>query len=333
MDSTVSHEASSISVREEPGKEPRLSDGNPVVIGKRATTKAERRVAKAKRLAEVKGRTVTVRLPKLVGTKAKYGKVTPDGIEPIPPKKKKKTKGAIVEEDDAAVRSPNRIDPVRAPKKKRKGTIVTEDDDRSVLPDRPVLPKRPVLPDRPAAKPPRREQNPFGPTGGAPKTMVNDEWQTCLSAWEALLPILGPHYLNKRVWQPFYYDGECLKHVQSLGFKDVVHTNEDFFVKVKDEAFMNSVDFIWDNPPYTSQELKEAVLEALLQSGKPFCVLLPISILHAAFFRTMADTSLIQAIIPRKVMVTKVNLEEEVPFRYLVWMCYRTKLERDLYLL
>jgi len=214
------------------------------------------------------------------------------------PKKKKQT------EDDAAA--------VDSLKETKKGAIVTEGF---------------------VDKPPRREFNPFGPTGGVPKTMANDDWQTCLSAWDALLPIMGPHYLKKRIWQPFYYDGECQKHVQSLGFKRVVHTNEDFFVKVQDEAFMKSVDFIWDNPPYTNQKLKEDILKALLQSGKPFCVLLPISILHAAFFRTMADTSLIQAIIPRKVMVTKIDLEEQVPFRFLVWICYRTKLERDLYLL
>jgi hypothetical protein len=34
-----------------------------------------------------------------------------------------------------------------------------------------------------------------------------------------------------------------------------------------DKAFMAGVDFIWDNPPYTAADTKEAVLRALVETG------------------------------------------------------------------
>eukprot|EP00928_Gymnodinium_smaydae_P035610 TRINITY_DN25028_c0_g1_i1.p1 TRINITY_DN25028_c0_g1~~TRINITY_DN25028_c0_g1_i1.p1 ORF type:complete len:305 (-),score=56.33 TRINITY_DN25028_c0_g1_i1:20-892(-) len=187
--------------------------------------------------------------------------------------------------------------------------------------------------EREAAEPPRRlrSEDHFGPPVGV-KTMVNDEWQTCRSAWEAMVPILGPKYRTKRVWQPFFYDGECGKHLQSLGFEHVTHSREDFFEKVKDKKFMATVDFIWDNPPYTNQPIKERVLRACVESGKPFCLLLPLSILHAQFARDLLDCSQVQSVIPRKVYVKKRN-QEPLPFKYLVWLCYKTGLDRDLYFL
>lgn len=30
-------------------------------------------------------------------------------------------------------------------------------------------------------------------------------------------------YRSKRVWMPFYYDGQCADHLHSLGFENVVH--------------------------------------------------------------------------------------------------------------
>ena len=52
---------------------------------------------------------------------------------------------------------------------------------------------------------------------------------------------------------------------------------------------MKKVDLIWDNPPYTSPETKERVLRALVGSGKPFAMLLPISVLHVGFVREIVD--------------------------------------------
>lgn len=121
--------------------------------------------------------------------------------------------------------------------------------------------------------------------------------------------------------------------------------------QVKDEKFMKTVDLIWDNPPYTSPETKERVLRALVASNKPFSMLLPISILHVGFVREIVNTqhvcicrtsleglsqgsdcglTQVQVIIPRRVNVCKTG-QDEVPFKYLCWFCYRMGLPRDLY--
>jgi len=103
---------------------------------------------------------------------------------------------------------------------------------------------------------------------------------------------------------------------------------------------------IIDNPPYTGEETKAKVLGALMATNKPFCMLLPMTILHSALLREVVGTAKVQAIIPRRVMVRKASIEsgkggsknrgEEataVPFKYLVWLCYRMNLKKDLYFL
>ena len=128
---------------------------------------------------------------------------------------------------------------------------------------------------------------------------------------------------------PFYYDGECANHLRSLGFTNVVHTDDNFFERVEDARFMKTVDFIWDNPPYTSQETKDRVLRTMANTGKPFALLLPISVLHVGFVRDLIEMDTVQCIIPRRTWVSKRD-GKELGFKYLCWFCSRTALERDL---
>lgn len=174
----------------------------------------------------------------------------------------------------------------------------------------------------------RKVESAYGPCVGV-SSMVNDEWQTCLESWEAMAEIMA-HLKEKRIWQPFFYDGECAKHLCQLGYTNVVHTRDDFFEKVKDDKFLRGIDAIWDNPPYTSPETKQQVLKSLAGTGKPFCMLLPLAVLHAQFVRDLLDMSKVQAVIPRKVYVKKRN-QEKLPFKYLVWLCYNMDLPKDLY--
>merc|ERR1712194_479134 len=120
---------------------------------------------------------------------------------------------------------------------------------------------------------------------------------------------------------------------RELGLKNVHHRGgEDFFEKVLEKKFLKEkVDVIWDNPPYTSPETKRKVLEGLKATKKPFCMLLPLGVMHAVFVREMLDMSKVQIIIPRKVLVRKKNQTETLPFRLLVWFCYDMNLERDIY--
>ena len=82
------------------------------------------------------------------------------------------------------------------------------------------------------------------------RSVVNDEWQTTQKSWAAISPFFKS-YRQCGIWMPFYYDGKCGEHLTACGFNKVVHTNEDFFTRLQDKAFMRTIDLIWDNPPYT----------------------------------------------------------------------------------
>ena len=91
---------------------------------------------------------------------------------------------------------------------------------------------------------------------------------------------------------------KCGQYLKDIGFKKVVHSQEDFFKRVNDANFMQSVDLIWDNPPYTDEAIKTKVLEALVDSGKPFIMLLPITTLHVKFVRDLLDMTKVQVLLP-----------------------------------
>ena len=160
-------------------------------------------------------------------------------------------------------------------------------------------------------------------------SVPNDEWQTTLRTWAAIAPLFAA-WRQRRVWMPFYYDGRCAEFLRSLGFENVIHSDDDFFERVVDKKFMKGVDLILDNPPYTTPEMKERVLRALAACGKPFAMLLPISVLHVGFVRDICDMDDVQAIVPRRVWVKKADAPVETPFKYLCWFCCRAGLPRDL---
>jgi hypothetical protein len=160
----------------------------------------------------------------------------------------------------------------------------------------------------------------------------NDDWATCKESWAAIAPYLE-QYKNKKVWQPFYYDGQCAEHLREIGFKNVTHEKMDFFAKCNDEEFLKKVDLIWDNPPYTGEGMKERVLTAAVSTRKPFLLLLPSSIVFSNVLREVLseeEQKHIQVIAQRRVMVTKAgDTQSPIPFKYLVWLGYKVGLERD----
>ena len=132
----------------------------------------------------------------------------------------------------------------------------------------------------------------------------SDEWQTCKESWIELTPLIS-RFKSQRVWMPFWYDGECAKHLRACGFKHVYHKKRDFFALAKDPGFLSQVDVIIDNPPYTGEEIKTKVLKALRDTEKPFAMLLPLTVLHSKLLRDVLDVKYVQAIIPRRVLVRK----------------------------
>ena len=105
---------------------------------------------------------------------------------------------------------------------------------------------------------------------------------------------------------------------------------------MNDKKFLANVDAIIDNPPYTGKGMKEKILTKLIAKDVPFCLLFPLGVLHSKFLRDLtaakARRKKVQAIVPRRVFVHK-EFGEELPFKYLVWLCYGLELERDLVLM
>ena len=162
-------------------------------------------------------------------------------------------------------------------------------------------------------------------------SLEDDEWATSERTWKALSPYLSKFHA-KKVWMPFFYDGEAGTRLARAGFERVVHKREDFFSKIRDGGFTRSVDVVIDNPPYTGKGMKERVLQALVDARVPFCLLLPIGVLHGASIRRILDGKKTQALIPRRCFVSKKG-KKEVPFKHLVWLCHGLNLPRDLELM
>ena len=199
-----------------------------------------------------------------------------------------------------------------------------DDDDADAPPRRDAHPR---------ANSARRANGSFGNYGRSDGRMSleDDEWATSERTWKALSPYLSKFHA-KKVWMPFFYDGEAGTRLARAGFERVVHVREDFFKRVRDGGFTRSVDVVIDNPPYTGKNMKERVLRALVDARVPFCLLLPIGVLHGASIRRILDGKKTQALIPRRCFVSKKG-KKEVPFKHLVWLCHGLNLPRDLELM
>ena len=173
----------------------------------------------------------------------------------------------------------------------------------------------------------------FGRYGAADGAMsrADDEWATSERTWASLFGVLERNgYAKKKLWAPFVYDGDAGRRMRSAGFERVVHRRADFFERVRDGVFVRSLDAVVDNPPYTGKGMKERILKALRDAEVPFCLLLPLGVLHAAFVRDILEETHVQVIVPRKCYVFKKG-GTEVPFKFLCWLCYKMELKRDLY--
>eukprot|EP00397_Hematodinium_sp_SG-2012_P038308 GEMP01041655.1.p1 GENE.GEMP01041655.1~~GEMP01041655.1.p1 ORF type:complete len:413 (+),score=84.54 GEMP01041655.1:50-1288(+) len=186
-----------------------------------------------------------------------------------------------------------------------------------------------------------------------------DQWQTTLEAWRPVaervfgIPSIDSScvgdpatatatrlragdkqndFTQLRIWQPFFFDGHCKNHLHALGFQNVIHAAaDDFFARVTDPNFLATVDLIWDNPPYTSLPMKRRVLRALVQTKKPFCILVQMSVVQGQLVRDVLDMREVQLAIPRTVSAIAAGNTKPTACKGLVWLCYKIGLLQDVY--
>jgi len=121
------------------------------------------------------------------------------------------------------------------------------------------------------------------------------EYNLCADNYEtpkvALEMVLAGVPKGTVLWDPFYCTGQVRVFFRELGYT-CINENRDFF---EYEPFLYEV--IVTNPPYS---IKHEVLIRLLNLGRPFAVLMPITTLTTHYFYQLMRRRSYQVIIPSK---------------------------------
>jgi hypothetical protein len=146
------------------------------------------------------------------------------------------------------------------------------------------------------------------------------DYETPPDAWDALfLNLRLPKGRRLRVWDPFYCQGLSQQLLEERGCQ-VIHNPQDFFTWAPNAR---SYDVILTNPPYSQ---KKKVFERMLQVGKPFAMILPVSTLAANYFAQLLPGQSIpfQVIIPsRRVTFIKNGQPTKMSPFDSMWLCVR----------
>jgi hypothetical protein len=122
------------------------------------------------------------------------------------------------------------------------------------------------------------------------KNNAPDNFQTPAWALDCLIPYL---YLLQRIWEPACGSGNLVTGLRASGFKvrgtDILKGTD--FLHCDIQAF----DVIVTNPPFS---LKDEFLEHCYKLGKPFALLLPISVFDSKFRRKLFNQYGVEFIFP-----------------------------------
>jgi hypothetical protein len=106
-----------------------------------------------------------------------------------------------------------------------------------------------------------------------------DDRETPLAAYEDIAPLLTLHSSSSSssssdvIYDPFFCRGTTALRLQSLGFRNVVHRQSDFYRDVEEDR-LPAFDLFVTNPPFSGDHL-ERVFRFAMACGKPFCLLVP----------------------------------------------------------
>lgn len=90
-----------------------------------------------------------------------------------------------------------------------------------------------------------------------------------------------------RIYDPYFCAGTMKAHLASLGFNDVYNENEDFYQTIAQERIPEHHCLI-TNPPFGEEHMRR-LIDFVLTSEKPFCLLLPEYVRRKPYFKALAD--------------------------------------------
>ena len=149
----------------------------------------------------------------------------------------------------------------------------------------------------------------------------DDDYESTPAIWSYILPFVS---FDAVIYEPFYCSGRSKEILNSLGYKNVIHKDEDFFTNYMKYNF----DITVSNPPFS---IKKKVFDTLKNIGKPFIMVVPVSILTKKFFMEKYRDTDVSILIPRNRM--QFSKKGEVSGRCwfdTIFVCYKLKLDKQI---
>eukprot|EP01135_Chromosphaera_perkinsii_P001451 Nk52_evm1s172 gene=Nk52_evmTU1s172 len=124
---------------------------------------------------------------------------------------------------------------------------------------------------------------------------VTDHAETPLQAYRDIAPLLhrlgkrlysgkksqgtegggggAPPSARLRIYDPYYCEGQTVRHLELLGFPCVYNRNEDFYEAIR-MGTCPEYDVLVTNPPFSGDNI-ERLMRFCAEQGKPFLILMP----------------------------------------------------------
>jgi hypothetical protein len=122
-------------------------------------------------------------------------------------------------------------------------------------------------------------------------TNTLDHCETPRIAYEHIQPVILE--LSKynsddelKIWDPYYCDGSAKRHLELLGFTNVIHKNDDFYATIAAANKIPSHNLFLTNPPYSDDHI-ERLLQFLSTHKQDFCLLMPNWVARKKDYRTL----------------------------------------------
>ena len=149
----------------------------------------------------------------------------------------------------------------------------------------------------------------------------NDQYETSKYIWEMLEIFVDK---NHTIYEPFYCSGLSKQYLNELGYKNVIHVDEDFY----DNYDKYEYDIIISNPPYSN---KKKVFDTLKQINKPFIMIVPVSTITKKFFRDKFKDDDISMLIPNKrLQFSKKGNKLSRCWFDTLFLCYKMNLKKQI---